>query len=187
VAASTFANLAKRKPVGSSTTIATPEKTDKERPSSSKSSSNNSLHQLQQHDDHSSHSASANTNTQQDRTVPRRKSSAGSATSQHPPSLPKRRQRQSSASLHSNSNRHSALHDGAGEEVFVVEAPLAEVSAPPSPAVGVSKQLGDDEGRSENGKSAGKSEEVTGSVSQGSSLRSNKADEEVGRGTFPFA
>lgn len=175
-AASAIANLAKRKPV-SGGAAATPEKKDQERPGSSKSSSSNSLYQLQQHDNHESHSASAS--TQQDRSMPRRKSSTGS-TSQQPPPLPKRRQRQSSASLHSNSSiRHSAYHDGAGEEVFVVEAPLTEVSAPPSPAVGMSKQLGDEE-------TSLKAESVKGRVSRGSSLRSNKADDE-GRGTFPFA
>ncbi|KAF2632729.1 hypothetical protein BU25DRAFT_357433, partial [Macroventuria anomochaeta] len=180
-AASALANLAKRKPIssGPATSTAAPEKTATERPGSSKSSSNDSLHQLQQHDDHESHSASAS--AQQDRAAPRRKSSTGSTTSQHPPSLPKRRQRQSSASQHLNSSiRHSAYHDGAGGEVFVVEAPLAEVSAPPSPAVGVSKQLGDDK------KSAGE-DKVMGRVSRGSSLQSNKADNEAGHGTFPFA
>lgn len=179
-AASALANLAKRKPVsgGPATSTATPEKTGPERPGSSKSSSNNSLHQLQQHDDHESHTSSATT---QERSVPRRKSSTGSTTGQHPPALPKRRQRQSSASQHSNSSiRHSAYHDGAGEEVFIVEAPLAEVSAPPSPAVGVSKQLGDDKPGLTN-------EQSTGRVSRGSSLRSNKADHEDGRDTFPFA
>lgn len=176
-AASAIANLAKRKPI-SGTAAATSEKKDQERPGSSKSSSSNSLHQLQQHDNHESHSASAS--TQQDRGIPRRKSSTGSTTNQHPPPLPRRRQRQSSASQHSNSSiRHSAYHDGAGEEVFVVEAPLAEVSAPPSPGVGMSKQLGDN-------KASLTGEKVTGRVSRGSSLRSNKADEE-GRSTFPFA
>ena len=179
-AASALANLAKRKPVnsGPAASTATPENTASERPGSSKSSSNNSLHQLQQHDDHESHSSSVST---QDRSVPRRKSSAGSTTSQRPPPLPKRRQRQSSASQHSNSSiRHSAYHDGAGEEVFVVEAPLAEVSAPPSPVVGVSKQLGDDK------KDAGENR-VVGRASRGSSLRSTKPDDEAGHGAFPFA
>ncbi|KAJ4326334.1 hypothetical protein N0V94_000009 [Neodidymelliopsis sp. IMI 364377] len=180
-AASALASLAKRKPVGGTTpsNTATPEKKDQERPSSSKSSSNDSLHQLQQHDGHESHTASAN--TQQDRTVPRRKSSTGSTTNQHPPPLPKRRQRQSSASQHSTSSiRHSAYHDGAGEEVFVVEAPLAEVSAPSSPAVDVSKQLGD-------GKVQAGGDEVVGRASRGSSLRSNRVGDEGGRETFPFA
>ena len=178
-AASALANLAKRKPVSgvAATNTTMPEKKDQERPGSSKSSSNSSLHQLQQHDDHESHFASAN--TQQDRGVPRRKSSAGSTTGQHPPPLPKRRQRQSSASLHSNpSIRHSAYHDDMGEEVFVVEAPLAEASAPPSPAVGVSKQLGE--------KNPGE-EETTGVVFEGTSLQSDKAGVEKGRDTFPFA
>jgi hypothetical protein len=176
-AASALANLAKRKPVsgGPATTTSVSEKKDQERPGTSQSSSSSSIHHPQQHDDHESHTSSSNA---QDRVVPRRKSSSASTTSQHPPPLPKRRQRQSNASQHSNSSiRHSAYHDGAGEEVFVVEAPLAEVSAPPSPAVGVSKQLGD-------GKA---NDEVTGRVSRGSSLRSTKADDEVGHGTFPFA
>lgn len=176
-AASALANLAKRKPVsgGPATSTSAPDKKDPERPGTSQSSSNSSLHQLQQHEDHESHTATANT---QDRNMPRRKSSSASTASQHPPPLPKRRQRQSSASQHSNSSiRHSAYHDGAGEEVFVVEAPLAEVSAPSSPAVGVSKQLGDD--KTDNG--------VTGRVSRGSSLRSTKAEDEAGHGTFPFA
>jgi hypothetical protein len=179
-AASALANLAKRKPVsgGPTTSAATPEKKDAERPGTSQSSSSSSLHQLQQHDDHESHTPSAG--TQQDRVIPRRKSSTGSTTSHQPPPLPRRRQRQSSASQHSNSSiRHSAYHDGAGEEVFVVEAPLAEVSAPPSPTVGVSKQLGDK-------KTAGE-DEVAGRVSRGSSIRSTQADDEAGRGTFPFA
>lgn len=175
-AASAIANLAKRKPISSA--AVTSEKKDQERPGSSKSSSSNSLHQLQQHDNHESHSALAS--TQPDRVMPRRKSSTGSTTNQQPPPLPKRRQRQSSASQHSNSSiRHSAYHDGAGEEVFVVEAPLMEVSAPPSPAVGESKQLGDD-------KASLSGDSVTGRVSRGSSMRSNRADED-GRGTFPFA
>ncbi|KAF3047793.1 hypothetical protein E8E11_001480 [Didymella keratinophila] len=176
-AASALANLAKRKPVsgGPATSTSAKDKKDPERPGTSQSSSNSSLHQLQQHDNHESHTASANT---QDRSMPRRKSSSASTASQHPPPLPKRRQRQSSASQHSNSSiRHSAYHDGAGEEVFVVEAPLAEVSAPPSPAVGVSRQLGD-------GKTG---EERMGRVSRGSSIRSTKAEDEAGHGTFPFA
>jgi hypothetical protein len=176
-AASALANLAKRKPVsgGPATSTSAPDKKDPERPGTSQSSSNSSLYQLQQHDNHESHTVSADT---QDRSMPRRKSSSASTASQHPPPLPKRRQRQSSASQHSNSSiRHSAYHDGAGEEVFVVEAPLAEVSAPPSPAVGVSKQLGDDK----------TSDAVTGRVSRGSSFRSTKAEDEGGRGTFPFA
>ncbi|KAH6619979.1 hypothetical protein C7974DRAFT_224142 [Boeremia exigua] len=174
-AASALANLAKRKPVSNGPST-TPEKAGADRPSSSKSSSNNSLHQLQQHDDHESH-ASLGT---QERTLPRRKSSTASTTSQYPPPLPRRRQRQSSASQHSNSSfRHSAYHDGAGEEVFVVEAPVVEVSAPPSPAVGVSKQLGDE--RETGG------DKVPGRVSRGSSIKSNKAEDEPGRGTFPFA
>ena len=65
-----------------------------------------------------------------------------------------------------------------GEEVFVVEAPLAEASAPPSPAVGVSKQLGE--------KNPGE-EETTGVVFEGTSLQSDKAGVEKGRDTFPFA
>ncbi|KAF9698722.1 hypothetical protein EKO04_003170 [Ascochyta lentis] len=177
-AASALANLAKRKPLGgpASSGTGTPERKDQERPGSSKSSSSNSLHQLQQHDDHESHSASAN--AQQG--TPR-KSSTGSVTSQHAPPLPRRRQKQSSASQHSNSSiRHSSYHDDAGEEVFVVEAPLTEVSAPPSPAVGTSKQLGDD-------KTSSRGDGVTGRVSRGASIRSNKADAEEGRGTFPFA
>lgn len=176
-AASALANLAKRKPVsgGPAPSASASDKKDPERPGTSQSSSSSSLHQLQQHDDHESHTASANT---QDRSEPRRKSSSASTTSQHPPPMPKRRQRQSSASQHSNSSiRHSAYHDGTGEEVFVVEAPLAEVSAPPSPAVGVNKQLG-----SEN-----TGDQLTGRVSRGSSLRSIKAEDQAGHGTFPFA
>jgi len=173
-AASALANLAKRKPI----TAVPPEKTATERPTSSKSSSNNSLHQLQQHDDHESHTPSTTT---QERSVPRRKSSTGSTTGQLPPQLPRRRQRQSSASQHSNASiRHSAYHDGAGEEVFVVEAPLAEVSAPPSPAVGVSKQLGVEQ------KDVGE-RRAEGRLSRGSSFRSNKAEDELGRTGFPFA
>lgn len=173
-AASALANLAKRKPV---TTVPS-EKTAAERPTSSKSSSNNSLHQLQQHDDHESHTPSTTT---QDRSIPRRKSSTGSTASQLPPQLPRRRQRQSSASQHSNASiRHSAYHDGTGEEVFVVEAPLAEVSAPPSPAVGVSKQLGVEKGDVGEWKAEGR-------LSRGSSFRSNKAEDELGRSGFPFA
>lgn len=175
-AASALANLAKRKPVSGApaASTSTPDKKDLERPGTSQSSSNDSLNQLQQYEHHESHT-SANA---QDRTVLRRKSSSASTTSQHPPPLPKRRQRQSSASQHSNSSiRYSAYHDGAGEEVFVVEAPLAEVSAPPSPAVGVSKQLGGDK----------TDEEATGRSSRGSSFRSTKAEHEAGHGTFPFA
>ncbi|UPX13594.1 uncharacterized protein EKO05_0004096 [Ascochyta rabiei] len=180
-AASALANLAKRKPLSGTapTGTGTPEKKDQERPGSSKSSSGNSLCQLQQHDNHESHPGSAS--TQQDRGAPRRKSSTGSTTSQHAPPLPRRRQRQSSASQHSNSSvHHSAYHDGAGAEVFVVEAPLTEVSAPPSPAVGTSKQLGDKETLS-------RGDEITGRASRASSVRSNKTDVEEGRSTFPFA
>lgn len=170
-AASALANLAKRKPINTTSS----DKTAPDRPTSSKSSSSNSLYQLQQHDDHESHTPSTTT---QERTVPRRKSSAGSASSQlPPPPLPRRRQRQSSASQHSNTSiRHSAYHDGAGEEVFVVEAPLAEVSAPPSPAVGASRQLGVEKG-----------EGSVGRVSRGSSVKSNKGEDETGRSGFPFA
>ncbi|KAF1933804.1 uncharacterized protein M421DRAFT_388062 [Didymella exigua CBS 183.55] len=175
-AASALANLAKRKPVsgGPAASMASSEKKDFERPGTSQSSTNSSLYQLQQHDDHDSHT-SANG---RERGVPRRKSSSASTTGQNSPTLPKRRQRQLSESQHSNSSiRHSTYHDGAGEEVFIVEAPLAEVSAPPSPAAGVSKQL-------REGKA---SDESTGKVSKGSSLRSMKAEDEVGHGTFPFA
>ncbi|KAF3004310.1 hypothetical protein E8E13_009185 [Curvularia kusanoi] len=177
-AASALANLAKRKPVstGPSTSTDNPE-----RPGSSKSSSNNSLNQLQQHDDHESHTSSAGT---QERTLPRRKSSAASTTSQTgPPPLPRRRQRQSSASQHSASSiRHSAYHDGAGEEVFVVEAPLAEVSAPPSPAVGVSKRIGE-EVKERGGDELGESVAREKGFSKGGDGEGN----ESGAGSFPFA
>lgn len=59
----------------------------------------------------------------------------------------------------------------------MVEAPLAEVSAPPSPAIGVSHQIGGGQ----------EGDAVAGRVSRGSSIRSTKPEDEAGHGTFPFA
>lgn len=67
----------------------------------------------------------------------RRKSSAASSThsNQAPPPLPKRRQRQPSLNMHPQQRRASQahIHDDVPEGLLVVEAPVAEGSAPPSP------------------------------------------------------
>lgn len=183
-AASALANLAKRKPVSTGPSNST-DKTPPERPGSSKSSSNNSLNQLQQHDEHESHTASSIST--HERSLPRRKSSAASTTSQTPPPLPRRRQRQSSASQHSTSSiRHSAYHDGAGEEVFVVEAPLAEVSAPPSPAVGVSMRLGEDV-RKEGKESSADDSAASVTMEKRTKKKGQGHGNEGGGESFPFA
>ena len=65
--------------------------------------------------------------------MPRRKSSAASAKDQ-PPAQPKRRQRQ--ASINTQGRREGEGEGDVGEaEVFVIKAPVAEESAPPSPSV----------------------------------------------------
>jgi hypothetical protein len=123
--ASTFANLTKRKAIP--TTPTAPEHSSTpQRPGSSTSSSNTSITQAQGSGSVDESSAS----------MPRRKSSAASAKEQ-PPVLPKRRQRQVSVN---KQGRHEM--EGEGEaEVFVIKAPVAEESAPPSPNVESAREL----------------------------------------------
>lgn len=157
-AASTFANLAKRKPI--STSPAIPHKASHEQlDTASLSSTLPSLHTqpptphpdiqqtLPSTTDGEEMFRRKSSTTQDPPDMRRRKSSAASSTSsnQQPPPLPKRRQRQPSLNLHSHNRRtsqHSIVHDGHGEGLFVVEAPVAEGSAPSSPADFAQKETG---------------------------------------------
>lgn len=129
-AASALANLAKRKAVSGPGGSAGTEEKGAEGAGTSQSSSSSSVHQVR-HDDDECQTSSGST---QGGGVGRRKSS--SSMSQHAPALPKRRQRQSSATT-GHGGYEDGYEDGRGEEVFVVEAPLVETSAPASPAAGV--------------------------------------------------
>lgn len=131
-AASTFANIAKRKPVGASQTLT-------EKRSREPLHSANATPQTPFFPDSSSAdmSRSASDDTRQ---VPRRKSSAASSSnSVAPPPLPKRRQRQQSQSGNLAHRRQGSqislggddVHEG--ESLFVVEAPVAEGSVPSTP------------------------------------------------------
>ncbi|KAF1841826.1 uncharacterized protein K460DRAFT_409266 [Cucurbitaria berberidis CBS 394.84] len=163
-AASTFANLAKRKPI--STTPVLSERKSKEQlvPPTDTQQASDATQDSEDIFRRKSHST-------QDKPppLPRRKSSVGSTTpSTPPPALPKRRQRQPSLNLSSHNRRPSQkqnhmdeLGDEAGESLFVVPAPLVEGSAPTSPTSG--------EGRAESIRGDGESGKV--------SLASDKASE----------
>jgi hypothetical protein len=160
-AASTFANIAKRKPIGNQTLT--------EKRSREHLHSTNNTPQTPYFPDSAEMSRSASDDTRQ---VPRRKSSAASSTNSvaaQPPPLPKRRQRQQSQSLaHRRQGSQISLggeaHDGVGEGLFVVEAPVAEGSVPNTPIEEV-----------------GRREFDNGEASGGASLRSEtSSDREVG-------
>jgi hypothetical protein len=129
-AASTFANIAKRKPVGTTPTT----------PSLSEKRSREHLHTP------TSQSASlADTSDElrdDARQVPRRKSSATSSITSAanpapaPPQLPKRRQRQPSLQHRRKGSQISLGGEEGGEGLFVVEAPVAEGSVPSTPVDG---------------------------------------------------
>lgn len=148
-AASTFANLAKRKPHSASPGLAhkkSHEQLDLSTPPSSASLLQPPIltpqFEVQEAHHHPTRDSeelfrrrSSNADLSDTR---RRKSSAASSTSsqqQQPPPLPKRRQRQPSLTQNSYNNRASqgVVDHELGEGLLVVEAPLAERSAPPSP------------------------------------------------------
>jgi hypothetical protein len=125
-AASTFANIAKRKPIPTSTQPLS-ERRSKEQLHSSTSSSNTSLSQsLPTDTKDTSHEPTQlpRKATDESRQVPpRRKSSAASSTkSIAPPPLPKRRQRQTSLNQHRRGQTSLGGED-VGEGLLVVEAP----------------------------------------------------------------
>lgn len=146
-AASTFANIAKRKPIpGSVTSPSLIEKRSREHLHTPGSSSLNppSPYFSSASDAHDAMDAQHD----EARQVPRRKSSAASSTSSTaPPPLPKRRQRQPSLTLQQQHRRQGSQISLGGEEggegLFVVEAPVLEVSVPSTPV--------DEEIRGKNG------------------------------------
>jgi len=127
-AASTFANIAKRKPLSTAPAHTLSEKRSREhlQPTASSSSSQPQSPAFFEDQD------SPRRATDESRQVPRRKSSAASSTSSTaPPPLPKRRQRQPSLNLNVQGRRHSLISpvgEDTGEGLFVVEAPVAEGS-----------------------------------------------------------
>jgi len=161
-AASTFANIAKRKPIASPTSHTLSEHHSKEHLFPSSSSPSNGLSHSPPkepydlaldatHEHGSSHHRrrSSVATTDSGGQVPRRKSSAASSTtSLNPPPLPKRRQRQQSLTLTSQHRRASQISHGEdaslGDGLFVVEAPLLEGSVPSTPVDDASdgKELG---------------------------------------------
>lgn len=135
-AASTFANIAKRKPVPNSVT--SPSLTEKRSREHLHTPGSSSLNPPSPY--FSSADAHDAMDIQHDeaRQVPRRKSSAASSTSSTaPPPLPKRRQRQPSLTLQQQHRRQGSQISLGGEEggegLFVVEAPVLEVSVPSTP------------------------------------------------------
>ncbi|KAF2819891.1 hypothetical protein CC86DRAFT_305487 [Ophiobolus disseminans] len=142
-AASTFANIAKRKPLSTAPAHSLSEKRSREHLQPSP----------QPHSPSFAHDPPdtdiPRKATDESRQVPRRKSSAASSTTSiAPPPLPKRRQRQPSLTLNARDRRHSLISQGgeeAGEGLFVVEAPVAEGSVSGSPVDG--ERRGDGSGR----------------------------------------
>jgi hypothetical protein len=143
-AASTFANIAKRKPIGTGANQSLSEKRSREHLHTPASASLNppSPYFADPQDHHSTEmrrSGSAGATTDDTRQVPRRKSSAASSTTSiAPPPLPKRRQRQQSVNLKEQHRRQGSQislggEEGGGEALFVVEAPVAEASVPSTP------------------------------------------------------
>jgi hypothetical protein len=142
-AASTFANIAKRKPVASTPNQSLSEKRSREHLHTPASASLNppSPYFSDAQDHHSTEmlrSGSAGATPDDTRQVPRRKSSAASSTTSiAPPPLPKRRQRQQSVNLKGQHRRQGSQislgGDEGGEALFVVEAPVAEASVPSTP------------------------------------------------------
>ncbi|KAH7381719.1 hypothetical protein BKA66DRAFT_609658 [Pyrenochaeta sp. MPI-SDFR-AT-0127] len=147
-AASTFANLAKRRPVANTPTISI--KKSSEELDSSKTSLSPDTQNLDTTAQDGEEMFRRKSSTTQDKpAAARRKSSAASSTDATvPPPLPRRRQRQPSLNLNSHNRRTShdlGNGDGYQEGLLVVEAPLAEASAPPSPLDGEGKNLGHSE------------------------------------------
>lgn len=135
-AASTFANLAKRKPASATPTISSKRSTE-ELDSSSRSSLGTSSLQTPAPIHESEPRQGMEDGEEMFREMRRRKSSAASSRSSPPPPLPKRRQRQPSVNLSAHQRRTNQREvgdvGGQGEELFVVEAPVAEGSVPNSP------------------------------------------------------
>jgi hypothetical protein len=133
-AASTFANIAKRKPIGTPSTPSLNEKRSREHLHTPASSS-------AQHTPQSASFTDTPDELRDDaRQVPRRKSSAASSTTSvanhpnpPPPALPKRRQRQPSLQHRRKGSQISLGGDEPSEGLFVVEAPVAEGSVPSTP------------------------------------------------------
>jgi hypothetical protein len=130
-ASSTFANIAKRKPLSAAPAHSLSEKRSREHLQLSASSSS-SQPQSPVPTDLSQDAETSSRNASDDsRQVPRRTSSTASSTTSiaPPPPLPKRRQRQISRDLSARDRRHSLISQGGedgGERLFVVEAPVAE-------------------------------------------------------------
>lgn len=160
-AASTFANIAKRKPVASPTAPVLSERHSKEHLFSPSNTSTNGLShsppkEPSEHLFDAAHEHSAShrrrssvATTDSAGQMPRRKSSAASSTtSLAAPPLPKRRQRQQSLTLSAQHRRPSHMLQGSEADVddglLVVEAPLMEGSVPSTPVddTGTDKQLG---------------------------------------------
>jgi hypothetical protein len=121
-AASTFANIAKRKPVSSPSAPPTPSLTEK---------------RSREHLQPSFFTDAPPDNMDDARQVPRRKSSAASSSTAgantQPPALPKRRQRQPSLQSRRRGSQISLGGEERGEGLLVVEAPVQEGSVPSTP------------------------------------------------------
>lgn len=135
-AASTFANIAKRKPVP--TSVASPSLTEKRSREHLHTPGSSSLNPPSPYFSSSDAHDMLDAPHDEARQVPRRKSSAASSTSSiAPPPLPKRRQRQPSLNLQQQHRRQGSQISLGGEEggegLFVVEAPVQEVSVPSTP------------------------------------------------------
>jgi hypothetical protein len=142
-AASTFANIAKRKPLGTPPTPSLSEKRSREHLHTPASLSSSAQHTPQS----ASFTDTPDELRDDARQVVRRKSSAASSStsaanhSNHsnpnpnppPPALPKRRQRQPSLQHRRKGSQISLGGDEPGEGLFVVEAPVAEGSVPSTP------------------------------------------------------
>lgn len=169
-AASTFANIAKRKPVPSSPAQLGPESRGREQlhplggrsdtPANQTQGSSYNGEMEDLHHAPADHTTmpqppAATATTEDPRQVPRRKSSAASSTSSStvPPPLPKRRQRQESLSLHSHHRHNSQIARGegdasiGGEDLLIVEAPVLEDGGRPGLADGESRMAVTDEAK----------------------------------------
>ncbi|KAH7078226.1 hypothetical protein FB567DRAFT_595839 [Paraphoma chrysanthemicola] len=185
-AASTFANIAKRKPVTHAPahpSLSEKRSTEHLQPPTPSSSSlpHSPLPSdliLDNYPTHDMPHRKPSNASHEERQVPRRKSSATSSTSSiAPPPLPKRRQRQQSLNLSGRDRRHSQISQGgdaadSGEGLFVVEAPVAEGGVPGTPV--------DEVPRAEGGSGKGSVRSDSGSGERGG-LEIERKTEELGK------
>ncbi|EUC46107.1 hypothetical protein COCMIDRAFT_4736 [Bipolaris oryzae ATCC 44560] len=133
-ATSTFANLTKRKPVAASPPLSS--KKSVEDLDSPRGSFTPTTLLPAAHFPGQDARPAAEDGEEMFREMRRRTSSAASELATVPPPLPKRRGRQPSVNQNGHNWRLSPKDDVQGEPLFVVEAPVAEGSAEPSPVRG---------------------------------------------------